>query len=182
MRRHPKGFTLIELLITIAVLAVLIALAAPSFTDTLQRRRIIGAAEAVTSTLQLARSEAIRQSASMTTVTATGASWCVGFARGITCDCTLALGNANACSTLGDGTSAVLRVVAASGYSGVTMTAGAPAAVTFDGVRGTATGETDTAIALRLGSKELRVSVNPLGRISMCSPSGSTLVAGYPTC
>lgn len=187
MNRNPRGFTLVELMVTVAVLAVLIALAAPSFTDTMQRRRLIGAAEAVASGLQLARSEAIRQSASMTAVTTTGASWCMGFARGTTaCDCSITdTTDTDACTTLGDGSTSVLRVVSAGQYSGVSMSlvTGTPATVTFDGVRGTAAGADDTkGIRFTLGGRELQVRVNPLGGVRMCSPAGTTLVAGYSTC
>lgn len=59
---HPaRGFTAIELLVTIAILAVLAALAAPSFTPSLERWRVMQATEQLKSTLYFARSEAIKQ-------------------------------------------------------------------------------------------------------------------------
>jgi type IV fimbrial biogenesis protein FimT len=55
------GFTVIELLTTIAVLAVLTAIAAPSFNTIFDRWRVHQTAEAMKSSLMLARSEAIKR-------------------------------------------------------------------------------------------------------------------------
>lgn len=59
---RPQGFTIIELMVTIAVLAILAAMAIPSFTDMMERQRLINATEAVYSDLQNARSEAVKRS------------------------------------------------------------------------------------------------------------------------
>lgn len=52
---------MLELMIVVAILAVLAALAAPSFKDTIERVRAESAAENMTSTMYFARSEAIRR-------------------------------------------------------------------------------------------------------------------------
>lgn len=39
MKRHPRGFTLIELMITVAVVAILTALALPSYREYLRKSR-----------------------------------------------------------------------------------------------------------------------------------------------
>ena len=57
----PRGFTLIEVLVVIAIMGVLAAIAGPSFTPTIERWRVKQAAEAITSTIYYARSEAIKR-------------------------------------------------------------------------------------------------------------------------
>ena len=57
---RSRGLTLIELMIAVAIAAVLMALAAPSFQQAINGNRLAGAAGDVIGALQLARSEAIR--------------------------------------------------------------------------------------------------------------------------
>jgi len=55
------GFTTIELMVAIGILAILSAIAAPSFNFVLERWRVLQAIESMKSSLMLARSEAIRR-------------------------------------------------------------------------------------------------------------------------
>lgn len=52
---------MIELMVVVAILAILAALAAPSFTPIIERWRVRDTAESLTSTLYFARSEAIKR-------------------------------------------------------------------------------------------------------------------------
>lgn len=63
-----RAFTLLEVLVVIAIVGVLAALAAPSFTPTIQRYRIQQAVEDMTATLYLARSEAIKRGGNITVI------------------------------------------------------------------------------------------------------------------
>ncbi|KAA3597687.1 GspH/FimT family pseudopilin [Stenotrophomonas maltophilia] len=58
--RREIGFTLIELMVTIAVVAVLAAIAFPSFQSTIRSSRVSSTNNEVLGLLSLARSEAIR--------------------------------------------------------------------------------------------------------------------------
>lgn len=59
--QHSIGFTLVEVMVSIAILGVLIAIAIPSFSNTIKRYRINAIRDELTASLQLARSEAIRR-------------------------------------------------------------------------------------------------------------------------
>ena len=62
MQHKPsRGFTLLEVLITVSILGILSALAAPSFTNVLRNNRTSSVSNELVAALQLARSEAIRQ-------------------------------------------------------------------------------------------------------------------------
>lgn len=60
---RPDGFTLIEMMVTVIVLGVVVALAAPSFTESVRRNRMVTAANELSAALQTARMEAIRRNA-----------------------------------------------------------------------------------------------------------------------
>jgi type IV fimbrial biogenesis protein FimT len=64
--RAPRawaGFTLVELMVTLAVVGVLAAVAAPAMTALISGNRLSGASGEMAASLQLARSEAIRRNA-----------------------------------------------------------------------------------------------------------------------
>jgi len=65
------GFTMVELLIVIVLVAILLALAMPSFNTIVQRYRVNMAATNIANALQFARMEAIRRSANVTVGQAT---------------------------------------------------------------------------------------------------------------
>lgn len=65
-KRHYQGFTAIELMVVIAIMAILTALAAPSFTGLMERWRAMQIFDGLQSTLYFARSEAIRRGGHIT--------------------------------------------------------------------------------------------------------------------
>jgi len=64
--RKERGFTLIELLVVLTVSAILLSLAAPSFSRLIQSTKISGAVNTFLADLRFARSEAIRLGGTVT--------------------------------------------------------------------------------------------------------------------
>jgi type IV fimbrial biogenesis protein FimT len=79
------GFTLIELMVTLAVAAILLTVAIPSFRSTVQNNRATGQANDLLSSLNVARSEAVKRGATVSVCISsdqakcTGASWALGW-------------------------------------------------------------------------------------------------------
>lgn len=78
--KKQRGFTLIELMVVIAIAAIMASLAAPSFSDFINRTRLTSTMSQLSSDLNRARSEAIKRNSwvlvcARGTDTACGASW-----------------------------------------------------------------------------------------------------------
>jgi type IV fimbrial biogenesis protein FimT len=69
--KENAGFTLIELLVTLALAAIILTQAVPSFSNLMQNNRLIAQKNEFLSTLNLARSEAIKRSARVTVCAST---------------------------------------------------------------------------------------------------------------
>lgn len=139
------GFTLIELMVTIAVLAILVAMAAPSFRSILEAQRMRAAAFDLMADLTLARSEALKRGQILAPVTLTPVSgnWAAGW--NITAGAEI-IGTKNAVG------------------SGVTING--PASVTFDrnGRVSSALAVTRFAMVNSNATRRRCISLDPSGR------------------
>lgn len=61
MLRRARGFSVIELMVTMALLAILAAIAAPAYTDSIRRYKVNAVRDDLLSSMQLARTEAVRR-------------------------------------------------------------------------------------------------------------------------
>lgn len=159
MRTKPAhGVTLIEVMVAIAVAAVLVATAVPSFTGTIGRSRLNGAMNSLSVDVQYTRSEAIRRRATATlTVAPDGASYSVSY------------------TNPANNTEVNLKTV--SMPTGVSLATAVP--ISFDSLRGITNAQTLTATNSSIGA-QLSVTTNATGRVQMCSPNGS--LSGYASC
>jgi type IV fimbrial biogenesis protein FimT len=195
-----SGFTLVEIMISLVVLGVLIALAAPSFSSWLQNQQIRAAAEATLNGLQLARAEAVRRNAQVR----------FQFVSDLTSSCTLVTSSTDRINwvvSLGDPTGAcnvtvnaappgpVIQSRAAEEGSPnvqVVITPGgspAPTAVTFSPLGSVVSTNSDGSVAFtRLdldnpaitggAARPLRIVISAGGSARMCDPAVAT--AGDP--
>ncbi len=174
---NQQGFTLIEMMIVVAIVAVLAAIAVPSFNDFFEKNRLKRAAEEVYGLLVKAKAETVVRNLNLSVSADTGA-WCVGYATTVACDCTETdPDTAGACAVpiAGDN---VLQVIDGAAFTGVTVSENfAGSGPTFNSVRGTAGGG---RVSLVAGNWALDVVVSGYGRVRICGPNSNTM--GYGGC
>ncbi len=185
LNHTPQGMTLVEMMVTIAILGIIAAMAAPSFTSALEDARLSGAAEAVYLQLQEARSEAVKRSTTVTVSFNTN-TWCSGFVVGTTaCNCTqTTTTSADYCGVDAGGGVLAPTSVLGSNYQGVTVyfTTFTDKTLAIDGVRGIPVALENGRIVLRnvLGHL-LEIKMSALGRVMICDSTG-TNTNNYKRC
>lgn len=167
------GFTLIEMMITVAVLALIVAVAAPSFSGTIARTRLKSQAMRVVDVIEFAKSEATKSSITRSTATGTwnttvtisvtgGGSWSV-----------------IAQSVDAEGT-ATQRTASYADATGVTLASPDSATMTMN-FRRVVTGDVDTPLVLQASNgDQIQISVSASGRVTACGVGSS--IGGFPTC
>ena len=178
MRRNT-GFTLIELMTVIAIVAILTALAAPSFSGLTAKKRVEGALTELTTDLQFARSEAVQRNRNVRITFGTDC-YVIHTVGSTATSCTQSGG-----ASLGTGAVGVKTVQLDAGSTVSFSPNDSLTYLMFDSVRAMATWDgtnVDTGsvnINSSAGNWQLRASVTSVGRTQACSPNGS--VAGYPS-
>lgn len=154
-RASARGLTLVELVVTLAIVAILAGLAAPGFKTYFANQRLKAAAGELATDLQFARLESVQRNAAVTIAFAS-----TGY-------------------TISAGGNPV-KAVTLSG--GSVVSGGASMSAVFDPVRATATltNGPDVTLVNSGTVNTLRVTLNTMGRVILCSPGGT--MKGYDAC
>jgi type IV fimbrial biogenesis protein FimT len=185
--RQEYGFTLIELMVTLAVMAIVLVAATPSFVDFFDKNRVRAAADGVVNMIGNSRAEAVKNDRDVNiTFKGSAATWCVGANAAIdptggnpvtaaaACDCTVST------SCLVGNQRAVVDSTAFSGVSIGTL----PATFDFDSKLGVISplGTRSVTLTSPKGKYDLIIQLNALGQGRLCVPTGKPAIAGIVGC
>lgn len=153
-------------MVALAIVALLMTLAVPSFGSVLARHRLKAAAEQLAADLAEARLLAAQRGHALHLNLQGGAQWCWALATASGCDCRVVQ-------------SCQLKTVRAGDHPGVTLLDARELRIDAPGL---STLRTDDGHALLQGREgaALRVALTPLGRAKVCAPQAA--VAGYSSC
>ena len=174
-RQPQRGLTLVELMVTMAIIAVTLGAALPTFTQARDRRHLEGAAAQLATDIHHARGLAVARRAAVrfsVQQTANGSCYVVH------------TGNAGACACTSDGGSQcsanaqALHTVGFAATGPVRMSLNSRSML-FDPDRGTVTPTGTFSLELQ-GGQAIRQIVNIMGRVRACSPTGA--MPGYAAC
>lgn len=155
-----SGFSAVELMIGIAILAILMGLAAPSFNIWLQNSQIRNAAESIQNGLQRARAEAVARNTNIQLVLGAGSSWVVRVAGGAEIE-----------SRPGsEGSKNAILAVTPAGATTVTFNSFGGLAANADGSATLTQVEVDSSVLAAVDSQELRITIGLGGYARMCDP------------
>lgn len=162
-----RGFTLIELLITIAIVAILAALVAPSFKVMLANAQIRTAAQASFDGLQLARVEAIRRNQRVIFTKGTKSDWDVKVEAG---------GTTVQARSAAEGSPAVNIVATPAGATKVTFDGLGRVKANTDASSSITRLDADVPVSLipAASSRELRITISGGGAIRLCDPNAAS--------
>jgi type IV fimbrial biogenesis protein FimT len=167
--RMKRGFTLIELLVVIAMVAILAALAAPSFNELRVNQKVSSYSSDLFASVMQARNESLRLSRQVTVAPMDGADWKTGWRIFV---------DMNTNSTFDSGTDTlVVTTPALTENVSITGPGGgaAPTFFSFDS-RGFLVGANNSRVIFKsnITSREKQVIVSVTGRARLCDPRLST--------
>lgn len=184
--RHGRGFGTAELLAGLSLVAVVAGLAAPTYTDAVDKRQIVNDAEHVEHFVNLARSESIKRFSPLTVSYARDESgeWCIGSTLGhAPCDCLETDVTADDFCAI-EGAPWILRNRDLQSDWPLYSMEG-DGAYAFDPVRGILANPRDSLVlGLSEGNGRFRVEleVRPTGHSALCVPREGEPIRGMNAC
>lgn len=164
-RADQTGFTMVELMIGIVILAILAAVAVPSFQTWLLNSQVRNAAESISNGLQRARAEAVGRNTDVEFVLSADSSWVVRVAGGADIETrSSSEGSKSVTVSAVDAGSTPATTVTYNGFGGIKAT-NADASTPFTQV------DVDSAILSAAESQELRITIGLGGNVRMCDPN-----------
>lgn len=169
-------------MVAVAVLAIIVGFALPSFRDFAERSWLRGATDSVTQVIGTARTEAIKRNQLVRVdFKTTSGGFCVGAATVASasaagCDCSTTACPVGEYPANADEIES-LTVVGTPSF-------GSDAAFVVDPATGMLSDVSDAG-SVEFASPRgygVRLSVNPMGRASLCTPSGSRALSGVDPC
>ncbi|MDD5461228.1 MAG: GspH/FimT family pseudopilin [Methylococcales bacterium] len=172
-RQRDSGFTLLEVMIVIAIIGIIAAMAVPSYQDMIERNRLKQVAEALKLDLQFARTEAIKRSQNVLVTRTPGSAgaWCYGLSTKASCSC------AQVTKTATD--YCEIKRVSGIDFNTTNMGAAVGNNSTFSFRRGTIGAD---SVTFSTNNYTARVVFSDVGRVRICTPSGSAGISNYPAC
>lgn len=148
-----RGFTLIEVVFVMAVLAIILSAAVPSYASYLARQRLRHVAELLELDLRRARSLSVDEGRNIYVSFNSGPQWCWGASRTAPCDCATGVPRCE------------LGGITYREHKGLLLQAGQ--GVTFQAGMGRALDWTRVGLS-NDRNQQLRIDLNPLGRPQIC--------------
>ena len=177
-RASQRGLSVVEMTMVVGVMAILAAMAVPSFSAWQGNTRIRASAEAINTGLSLARVEAVSRNTSVTFTLQSDGGWTVGCAT-VTAECPATI-HSRSGAEIGSGSTLVLTQRdnnAATGSASVTFSSRGRPDTNSTSLRRIDI-DAPTSIVPAAQSRELRIALNDFGQTRLCDPNAAS---GAPT-
>lgn len=172
-----KGFTLIEMMIVIGILGIILSIAVPLFSNMINAVKLKSSIESVKNDLVFAKNEALKQNKNtFIKISKTSATdWCIGVSTTDTCDCKTAAASCDLYTRIEPGVSLISDGIQVEFDKTRTLPNSLvflkPLPLNITLARGNSTDE-----------KHAAVSLNPVGKTIICSPTSGKSLGGLPAC